>query len=500
MRAMKKLTLVAVLFLAIGCKDKNQGGGGSTSGGGGTAATGGGGGGASAETVVGMTDPFARLSGDNNKEFQKALKAQHAKKWDDAASSFRTVVSGAPDYAPARWFLVRTLVLGGQFKDVPQAFEQLLAVDYLGYVNKLDKGKEFAALRNAPEWSKINDLKTKYRDAYAKGLDSGFVFVARVRPASDPSFDGGKTEAALNLQQEAFHYDPATKRYRRLTNSDGHTFAVNRLDDKKRVVFLLAPKLHRESGKDTFVDPQGGVLDLTTLEMTGPYAMKGQFSTISMGADAAGTPRWSGTDGAAKPVSFTFDTAKTSMVKIDKEEEIAGSDTLVFPDRVLHDSGKKLDGVEISDGATQFKVSGVASPIVVAKPLSAASVDWSPGKARLTYAGKLDACKLLANAGAGDKGDKNELYVYDLAKKSAQRVSAAISYFETLWLDDDSLVYEGGIGKKGQLHVYAFGSHADSTLATKYGAGLYGVPTLSCEKAEGDEGTVEPAEDEDVGD
>ncbi len=59
-----------------------------------------------------------------------------------------------------------------------------------------------------------------------------------------------------------------------------------------------------------------------------------------------------------------------------------------------------------------------------------------------------------------------------------------MSAFETLWLDDDRLVYEGGVGKDGKLHLYAFVAHADSTLPTKNGAGLYGVPSLSCEQAE----------------
>ena len=80
--------------------------------------------------------------------------------------------------------------------------------------------------------------------------------------------------------------------------------------------------------------------------------------------------------------------------------------------------------------------------------------------------------------------DKNELYVFDMEKKSAQRVAAAVSAFETMWLDDDKLVYEGGVGKDGQLHVYSFAQHADNVLPTRYGAGLYGVPTLACEQAE----------------
>ncbi len=41
--------------------------------------------------------------------------------------------------------------------------------------------------------------------------------------------------------------------------------------------------------------------------------------------------------------------------------------------------------------------------------------------------------------------------------------------------------------------------HADSALPTRYGAGLYGVPTLACEQPSESE-SAEPASDESEGD
>ena len=60
-------------------------------------------------------------------------------------------------------------------------------------------------------------------------------------------------------------------------------------------------------------------------------------------------------------------------------------------------------------------------------------------------------------------------------------------------MSDDRLVYEGGVGKDGKIHLYTFSSHADDALPTRHGAGLYGVPTLACEQAES-------GVDEDLGD
>jgi hypothetical protein len=148
--------------------------------------------------------------------------------------------------------------------------------------------------------------------------------------------------------------------------------------------------------------------------------------------------------------------------------------------------------VKIEDGATQFLVEGVEQPVMAARPIAQSSLAWSPARAKLTYAGKLDACKILkgepsgaaGGGGAAGKADKNELYVYDKQKRTAQRIAAAVSPFETAWLDDDRLVYEGGVGKDGRIHIYTFSTHADETLPTRHGAGLYGVPTLACEQAE----------------
>jgi hypothetical protein len=102
----------------------------------------------------------------------------------------------------------------------------------------------------------------------------------------------------------------------------------------------------------------------------------------------------------------------------------------------------------------------------------------SPKKLRLTYAGVLDACKIIK---AGGK-DKNELYVFDVEKQAAQRIAAAVSLFQSLWLDEDRLVYENGVGKDGKLGIYSFVDHAAQMLPTRFGAGLFGVPSLACEE------------------
>ncbi|HZS41124.1 MAG TPA: hypothetical protein VFF06_30050, partial [Polyangia bacterium] len=374
----------------------------------------------------------------------------------------------------------------GKFADVPAAFEGLLARDYVAYANKLDTAKEFTAFRNAPEWAKIGDLKNRYRDAYAKGLDKGFFFVARTHQATEPKFEAGK-DASLDLKQEIFHYDLDAQRYRRLTETGGQAFALERSPDGKTLAFLVATKLHRENNLDQFVDPRVGAIELASLTTVGPFPMSGKFDQVELAVNGSGAAIFTFVETTGSARTYGFDTARTGLAKLEGDASVpAGGETRAWPGQVAH-MGKAVEGVKITDGANTFTIENGGLAVTAARPLAQSSLDWSPGKSRLTYAGKLDACKILKGGGT----DKNELYVYDLGKKTAQRIAAAVSAFETLWLDDDHLVYEGGVGKDGKLHLYAFVAHADTTLPTRNGAGLYGVPTLACEQAE-------PGGDEDV--
>lgn len=414
---------------------------------------------------TGMTDPFGRTPPEAGKALERGYKALRAKKWDEAQTAFKQVVALQPDHTAARWGQLRALALAGTYTEIPVAYEALIARDWVGSANRFEKGKEFTVLRNAPEYAKLTELKNRYRDAYAKGLESGFLFVARTRPD----------------RQEVYHYDTESKRYRRLTDTDGRLFAINRAADKKSLTFLVAPKLERVGSVDVFVDPKVGVLDLVTLETVGPFVQKGRFDQVILGANAVAQPLFTFVVGTGASVTYTLDTAKSGLAKLEGESVIpTGAETRAWANQVAHIAATAVAGVKITDGANSFTIDGVPTPITAARPLAQSSLDWSPGKTRLTYAGKLDACKILKSGTA----EKNELYVYDLTKKTAQRVAAAVSSFETLWLDDDRLVYEGGVGKDGQIHLYAFTAHADSSLPTRYGAGLYGVPTLQCEQAE----------------
>ncbi len=437
---------------------------------------------------VGMADPFARLGGPAGKALDRGYKALRAKKYDEAAAAFAEVAAAAPDSTASRFQLARALVMSGKVPEGEKELEQVLSRDFVAYAGRADKPKEWKALRDAPEWAAYKEAEGRYKAAYAQGLGNGFVFVARNRPAKTAT---DKTDIKLDLSQEVYHHDPATGRYRRLTATDGHVFAALRSQDGKMLAFVAATRQRKTDGGDVFVDPQGGYVDLATLETVGPFKIVGTFFEVSIGfGDAGRVPAWQteitpGADGG----TFVIDTAHTGMTKSDVA--LQGERTWAQVQQVWNSGKGSPQGVTLSVDKKSFGLEG-GGTVTSARELSDSSLDFSPSRKRITYAGKLDACKVLS----GDKS-KNELFVYDLDKKSAQRIDSGISKFETQWLDDNLLVYENGIGPKGTVNLYDLSGHKKTSLSPHYGAGIYGIPTLSCQAApEPDEVPEEqPAED-----
>lgn len=461
--------------------------------------------------VTGMEDPFVRLNAETARTLSAGYRALRARKYDEARTAFASVVRAAPDHTAARFQEVRAAILGGHPGDVPDLWKELLVRDFVAYAGRLARPKEFVALRAAPEWARVQALENTLRTAYAADLGRGLFFVARTRDPGPPHF-GPSGEAKLELSQEVYHYDPASGRYRRLTETDGHVWAIDLSPDKKFLTFLVTPRLQQEAatGKTGFTEPQGGMVDLTTLETTGPFKLPEPAHAVTLGFSASGEPLWQ-TDGGN---AYTFDATRTALVKVAQAEGQGQGQgrgqgqgiapdgggvphtTRATPESVSH-FGAPLNGAKRSDDGRAVVLEGADKPLRAAREIAAESLAWSPMKKRLVYAGVLDACKVLA---AGGKGDKNELFLWDTDKKLAVRVASAVSAFASHWLDEDHLVYEGGVGKDGKLHVYEVSTRNDTVLKPRFGAGLYGYPSLACAPAPSEPGEPQDIEGEDPAD
>ena len=107
--------------------------------------------------------------------------------------------------------------------------KQLFVRDFGGYAGKLDKGKEWDALRARRCGPSSARSRRKVRAAYARGLDKGFFFVARTRGATEPTFaDGRDRDGAGAHGRRCFTTIPTASAFAGCTDSDGRAFAISR--------------------------------------------------------------------------------------------------------------------------------------------------------------------------------------------------------------------------------------------------------------------------------
>jgi hypothetical protein len=434
--------------------------------------------------VVGMEDPFVRLSGDGVKSLKAAYKAMRAKDYDGARVAFAAVVTADPDDTAARMQEVKAAALGGHTADVPALWKELLARDFVAFAGRLDRPKELAPLRAAPEWPRLKSLEASVRPAYAAGLTQALLFVGRTR---DPAVKGDDATAKVDLFQEIYAVEPGLTRYRRLTETEGHVFAFSAAPGQKAVSFLVVTTIAAPTGPTPeLLDPSVGSVDLETLETVGPFPLGPpgtRAGAVVLGWSGQGEPVWtvrSGNGGAE--ASYALDATRTAVVGVPLSGAIPTNRTVASPSVITtegDDKGGKADQVAVSDDRRSLQIAEKDRTLRATRALATDSPRWSPSGQWLVYAGAFDEC---APAVPGSKADKNELYLWEKGKgkKAAARIATAPSAFRTRWLDDARLAYQTGVGKQSRIHVLDLATKADTTLKPRAGAAFLGFGAVFC--------------------
>jgi hypothetical protein len=408
-----------------------------------------------------MTAAFEPLDAASAKNFRAGEAALRAKKFPAARELFHLVVAAHPDHGAARFQELRAAVLAGDLDHVRDLWRELLARDFVAHATKLDAGAEFASLRASPLGPDLVRIRDEVRTAYAHGLTRGVLFVARGGGAKPPLWN-----------QEAYHFDPATGRVRRLTDTGGQVFGILADRAHARLALLLVQALEKNRGDSgwSFRSFKAGVLSLATLENIGPVEVpkRGRaVSAVDMCVSAKGAPIW------ATTASYTFDPGGKRLVP-------------------AADTCAPGTGVQVTVNRGEKRRSpppGVPPEIRGDGGARSVAMGWSPGKTRLVFAGDLDPCDASARPA------ENELRVWDAAGKKVAHLAKAFSFFEWDWLDDDHLAYETGPRSNPRIAVRELSTGKDTIVETRAGAGLVAVPTFTCVVASG-EGNMGDEDDE----
>ena len=280
-------------------------------------------------------------------------------------------------------------------------------------------------------------------------------------------------EVRLDLYQEVYHFDPDSQRIRRLSDLDGQVVAVHPDLDYRQLIVLSARTLRKVVGGAAFSKPEVTVISLDSLEPVGPLTIDADVVAMDMCFSDKGEPVWNVTAaGAGEARAFTLDATRTGLVPLEDGCTDTVATTTVDPMGVEHHRPDP-DGVALSEDGLQLAGVDGERPVRALEAIRPGSFSWSPGRKRFVYTGSVDLCNPASNS----------LFVWDAGRKQSARVAAAVASYETQWLDDDRLAYESGQGRAPKVTIHALsGSTPPAVLKAPAGAGLFGLPTVGCEK------------------
>jgi len=430
---------------------------------------------AAAPVIIGMEDPFGRMKAAAVNSLNAGYKAARKKRPAEARAAFHAVVVAHPDHAAARFEELKAAVAEDDLAAVPALWRELLRRDFVGYSERLERSKDLAALRDSSQWSEIQAIKAAMKGRYLAGLGKGLLFVARMRPHGVPGFADYSDSAALELDQEVYQFDPASKRIRRLTDTGGQVVAIHR--DGGKVMVLTARTLKKVQGGTAFSKPEVAMLSLESLEKTAPLSIDGDARSVELCFSAKGEPVWT-VNGAVETKALTLDATGTALVSLEEGCGTTLATTTVRPTGVEH-RRPEPEGVALSEDGLQVTGVDADKPVRASQAIRAGSLSWSPGKKRFAYTGAIDRCAKPSL----EKPAANPLYVWDASQKKSARIDADPSAYETQWLDDDRLAFEARTTGPGKLSIHDFSGATAQTLKIPAGAGLHGLPTLPCETA-----------------
>ena len=432
---------------------------------------------------LGMEEPFFKLGPTGWKTLKGGWRAMGKRQYREAREAFAAVVSAYPDHTEVRFQELRAAVLEGDFAAVPGLWRSLLARDFVGFSGRLDRSKEMAPLRRSPVWAELQAIRSEAGRQHATGLDKGMLFVAR-GTSLEPEPMEGVGEVKLQLGQEAFHFDPASRRMRRLTDTGGQVLGIQRDGEGKRLMLVTAGAMKRQDGAVVFTQVKASLLSLETGLRTGSFAIEGEPAALELCFSDKDEPVWGVFSKAAEGKALTVESTGTALVAVEEGCGPGLATTRVSPTGVAH-RRPAPEGIAVSADGLQLDGVDEDRPVRAAQAIHPGSLGWSPGKKRFVYTGVLDRCQAHQQLVSGSKPAPNGVYVWDSGDRKAERVKAAVAGVEAQWLDDDRLAYEVQKGGASQLVIHDFrGEGAALTLDVPAGAALHGIPALPCPDGE----------------
>jgi hypothetical protein len=396
--------------------------------------------------------------GDGASEFEKASAAYKAKPRDWAAVRLHSESALKKDsyHLEAHRLLARALGNDGDYRGAAAHLILAMAADWPTFGPTIATDPDLVGMMSSPVGQQLTDVTGRIKGEYLRLGRDGLWVIGRRSGFKIPAKPGVQS---VTSRGEVYAFDPASKRYLRLTQTE-HSVAGFLLSPSRKEIALIGyTKIEvpaDASGKTiaAALPPllaRGYVLtvDAMTFEPLGKRAIlpKGRQLSVAYGpgeqllagtAPAAGrweigNASWFAIDRSTGGTSQTqAATSLSSRLDITLEDGVVSALAGAFT-TTSKDGGDPEVVSQIAPGADSGGGAGVAIAIPESGGAHRDSIAVAPDGARLAFATATDPCSTETAP---------SLYVADTRTGSLKHVLTGKSRFTSRWLDATTLAYE----------------------------------------------------------
>lgn len=405
-------------------------------------------------------DGYAYNRGPARPPFVRAVQAERASQWATVAAASREALALDPGHLEASWTLATALARQGAHDQVLAPLSVAVAGDWMRWGERSLEDEALQGFLRSAHGPRYRDLVEIYRERYRRTLAGGVLVVGR---RGAPWYPRRKGAVTINHRSELYAHDLETRRYVRVSRTDGALVGYVRAPVGAGLVYASYRRVVvPAAGVPYLGEVRVGAVDLDQGRMSAREVAFADVAALHLGYEAGpdgGAPVpvarvHAARDGSVRGFTLDFENGQAQELAAPGADAGAGAGTpagatmpagaatLVVTAAGVHERRIPVDGVaaDWDDAGTAgaFRLQRTRRTVTLAAGESANghSMVWSPTRARLAFAtAAADPC--AADAAAR----RVRLYVVEAATGKLHQVAESEGDFAPVWLDDARLAY-----------------------------------------------------------
>lgn len=163
-------------------------------------------------------DAYAYNRGPGRSAFVRAIEAERALQWAEAAALSQGALDADPQHLEAWWVVATSLARQGAHDRVLAPLSAAVAGDWLRWGERSLEDEALAGFLPTAHGARYRALAEVYRERYHQAVTGGVLVVGR---RGKPWYPRRTGEVVINHRSEIYAYNLAQRRYVRVSRTDG---------------------------------------------------------------------------------------------------------------------------------------------------------------------------------------------------------------------------------------------------------------------------------------